>query len=138
MMNKSEFFETLRTRRADWDALLAQIGEGEHMTQPGAAGHWSVKDIICHVTAYEHWLVEWLTAASQNTVPASSPLDDANVECRNARVYELTHNMSLLDVMNDARQTFAELLEIIKVLPDAYFDDPQKRRMVYETLLEQN
>lgn len=124
MMTKPQLLETLRTRRAEWDALLASVGE-ERMTQPGAAGHWSVKDIVSHVTAYERWLVEWLTAASQNTFPAPSPLDDADVERRNARVYELTRKMSSLDVMNDARQTFAELLEIIKALPDEYFDNPQ-------------
>lgn len=114
----------LKTRRAEWDALLTSVGE-ERMTQPGAAGHWSVKDIVCHVTAYERWLVEWLTAASQKTFPAPSPLDDANIERRNARVYELTHTMPLQDVMTDAHQNFEALLHIIKVLPDEYFNNPQ-------------
>ncbi|MCK6540856.1 MAG: ClbS/DfsB family four-helix bundle protein, partial [Anaerolineales bacterium] len=91
----------------------------------GAAGHWSVKDILSHVTAYERWLVEWLTAASQNTFPAPSPLDDADIERRNARVYESTRVMSLQDVMNDARQNFEALLDIIEILSDDYFDNPQ-------------
>lgn len=124
MMKKSELLEVLRSHRADWDVLLASVGD-EHMTQPGAAGHWSVKDIVCHITAYERWLVEWLTAALQYSFPAPSPLDDADVERRNTRVYEMTRSISLPDVMNDARQTFAELLEIIKALPDEYFNDPQ-------------
>ncbi len=124
MTTKPQLLETLQTRRAAWDVLLASVAE-ERMTQPGAAGHWSVKDIVSHVTAYERWLVEWLTAASQNTFPAPSPLDDVDIERRNARVYELTHAMSLQDVMNDAHQNFDALLTIIEVLPDEYFNNPQ-------------
>jgi hypothetical protein len=122
-MNKYDLLETLQTRHARWDALLAMVSE-ERMIQPSAADQWSVKDIVSHVTAYERWLVEWLTAASQNTFPPPSPLDDADVERRNARVFELTRTMSLVDVMNDSRQTFAELIEIINSVPDEYFDHP--------------
>lgn len=124
MTPKTQLLETLKSRRAEWDALLASVGEAR-MDIPGAAGHWSVKDIVSHVTAYERWLIEWLTAASQNTFPAPSPLDDGDIERRNARVYELTHAMSLQDVMNDACQNFEALLAIIELLPDEYFDDPQ-------------
>jgi len=123
-LSKTQLLETLKSRRAEWDALLASITEAR-MDIPGAAGHWSVKDIVCHITAYERWLVEWLTAASQNSYPGPSPLDDADVERRNARVYEMTHSMPLLDVMNDARQNFEALLSIIELLPDEYFDNPQ-------------
>jgi 8-oxo-dGTP diphosphatase len=95
------------------------------MDEPGAAGHWSVKDIVSHVTAYERWLVEWLTAALQNTFPAPSPLDDTDIERRNARVYELTHSLPVEQVLADARETFDELLKIIKALPEQYFSNPQ-------------
>jgi hypothetical protein len=124
ILSKTQLLETLKSRRAEWDALLASVGEAR-MDIPGAAGHWSVKDIVSHITAYEGWLVEWLTAALQHSFPEPSPLDDADVERRNARVYEMTRSMSLLDVMNDARQTFAELIEVVKTLPDEYFDNPQ-------------
>lgn len=123
-LSKPQLLESLKSRRAEWDALLASVDE-ERMDIPGAAGPWSVKDIVSHITAYERWLVEWLTAASQYSFPALSPLDDADVERRNARMYEMTRFMSSPDVMNDARQAFAELLEIIKALPDEYFDNPQ-------------
>jgi len=123
-MTKYQLLETLKSRRAEWDALLISVSE-ERMTQPGAAGHWSVKDIVCHLIAYERWLMEWLTVASQYSLPAPSPLDDADVERRNARVYEMTHTMPLLDAMNDARQNIEALLKITELLPDEYFDNPQ-------------
>ena len=121
---KSRLLETLCTRRGHWEALLTTVGE-DHMIQPGVAGHWSVKNIVSHITAYERWLVDWLTAASQNTFPAPSALDSADIEERNRRVYELTHELPLHEVLSDACQNFIKLLKIIKALPDKYFDDPQ-------------
>jgi 8-oxo-dGTP pyrophosphatase MutT (NUDIX family) len=122
--SRSNLLETLKTRRRRWDMMLHAI-DRTHMDEPGAAGHWSVKDIVSHVTAYERWLVEWLTAAAQNTFPAPSPLDDSDIERRNTRVYELTHSLLAEQVLADARETFKELLKIIEVLPDNFFTDPQ-------------
>ena len=48
-MTKAEFLDRLRSGRAEWDALIAQIDEAQ-MTEPGVVGDWSVKDIIAHVT----------------------------------------------------------------------------------------
>jgi 8-oxo-dGTP pyrophosphatase MutT (NUDIX family) len=121
---KSQLLETLKTKRHRWDMMLNAI-DTTRMDEPGAAGHWSVKDIVSHVTAYERWLVEWLTAALQNTFPVPSPLDDADIERRNAHVYELTHLLPVEQVLADARQTFEALLSIITALPEKYFSDPQ-------------
>ena len=123
-LSKPQLLEILKSRRAEWDALLASVDEAR-MDIPGAAGDWSVKDIVSHITAYERWLVEWLTAASQNTFPAPSPLDDADVERRNARVYETTHALPLQQVMGDAQNNFEALINIIETLSDEYFDNPQ-------------
>lgn len=123
-LQKTQLLETLRAKRSRWDMLLNMI-DPAHMDEPGTSGEWSVKDILSHVTAYERWLVEWLTAAVKNTLPPPSPLDDADVERRNARVYELTHVLPLEYVLADARQNFAALLSAIEALPDKYFDEPQ-------------
>ena len=50
-MHKTQLLETLRVERAQWESLLAQIGE-DRMVQ-GVAGEWSVKDIIAHVMWYK-------------------------------------------------------------------------------------
>jgi hypothetical protein len=122
--SKSHLLETLKTKRHRWDMMLNAIDKAR-MDESGAAGYWSVKDIVSHVTAYERWLVEWLTAALQNTFPAPSPLDDADIERRNARLYELTHSLPLEQVLADARETFDALLKIIEALPEKYFSNPQ-------------
>lgn len=123
-MNKSQLLEALKTQRFHWDQLLNLVDE-TRMDEPGVAGYWSVKDIISHITAYERWLVEWLTAATKNTLPAESPLDDADIQRRNRRVYESTRSLSVEEVRTAARQNFEALLVAIEILPDPYFDDPQ-------------
>ena len=123
-LSKAQLLELLKSRQAAWSALVASIDEA-HMDIPGAVGHWSVKDIVSHITAYERWLVEWLTSASQNTFPAPSPLDDADIERRNTRIYELTRGLPLQKVMDDAQKNFEALLAIIEVLSDEYFGNPQ-------------
>lgn len=55
-MEKTTFINTLKEARAEWEALLAQVDE-DRMLQPGAAGKWSVKDIIAHVTWGEREIV---------------------------------------------------------------------------------
>ncbi len=55
-MDKATFINTLEQSRAEWEALLAQVDE-ERMLQPGAAGKWSVKDVIAHVTWGEREIV---------------------------------------------------------------------------------
>ncbi len=58
-MNKPKLLETLRSKRAEWDAVLAEIPAAQ-MTEPGVAGEWSVKDIIVHLTYHERWFADRL------------------------------------------------------------------------------
>ena len=46
-MNKSEFLDAMRSARAEWEALLDDIGEAR-MTAPSLPNDWSVKDLIAH------------------------------------------------------------------------------------------
>ncbi|HJW90736.1 MAG TPA: ClbS/DfsB family four-helix bundle protein [Anaerolineales bacterium] len=83
------------------------------MTQPGAAGKWSVTDIVSHLAAYEDWLVSWLSAAKQGVFPSASVLDAVDIEQRNEQVYLETHALPLQQVIAGARQTFQELLALV-------------------------
>lgn len=51
-MDKATLLKTLIETRAAWEALLAEFDEGQ-MLKPGAAGTWSVKDVIAHVASGE-------------------------------------------------------------------------------------
>lgn len=125
MLSKSELLESLRLRRQEWDSVLAQF-EAPQMTVPGAAGYWSVKDVVAHIAYYEAWLVSWLGAAAQGDLPADSVLDNDDIEWRNLEIYELTHNLDLEQVLQASAGTFQQLLDLLEAFPDEYFDDPRR------------
>lgn len=125
LLTKDVLLKIFHTERQRWEALLATIDE-EHMLQAGVAGHWSVKDVIAHITVYEAWLVEWLKAAQQGGFPPPSVLDDANIDRRNERVYSETHILSLEEVIAQARLTFQELIAVIEAFPAVDFIDPER------------
>ena len=124
-MNKARFLETLRSERAQWETLLTEIDEA-HMTLPGVAGEWSVKDIIAHVTAYERGVVEWLGAAARGEVLELPELDQPDVEQRNAVIFTKYRARPLPEVLWESQQVFAQLLELVESLPEADLLDPAR------------
>lgn len=80
--NKSELIELTRRTRAEWDALLAEVGEAR-MDEPGVEGVWAVRDIIAHLTAYERWTAVKVLADVRGIEPTTLELygrDDAPPE----------------------------------------------------------
>ena len=123
-MDKQRFLETLRSERQRWEAEWSGVSE-ERLCQPGAAGEWSVKDIIAHVTAYERGLVEWLEAAAKGRSLVFSVLDHSDVDYRNAVIYAENRGRSLKDVMLDSERVFQQLLELVEALPEEVLLDAE-------------
>jgi len=122
LVTTSGLLETMQTRRAGWEALLAQVGE-ERMLLPGVEGNWSIKDIIAHVTWYEHWLTTWLKAVARDEVLARGEIDELSLDERNAWIFEHNHARPLEDVRAEARQVFAELVQTASRFADRDLTD---------------
>ena len=120
-MNRSEFLDALRTERAEWDSLLAQIDEAR-MTEPGVVGEWSVKDIIAHITWFEREMVGVLRAHTL----IGSDLWNLPHDERNAAIFEQNRHCPLSDVLADARQVFPQLVELVQSLDDQDLIDPSR------------
>ena len=118
-MNKSELLNWLQEQYERWKALLEQIGP-ERMDQPGVNGDWSMKDIVAHLTGWNHWLVIRLQAAGRGVMeapppwPAHLPTEDEI----NAWIYESNHGRSVREVLDEADRSFQQLLAVIDGLPD--------------------
>ncbi len=123
MMDKATFLGTLRTKRAEWETLLAEVGEAR-MTQPGAAGEWSVKDIIAHVAWGEREMVGVLQARAL----VGSDLWNLSTDERNAVVFEQNRHRSLQDVLTEEEQLYAELLSGLEAISDEDLNNPQRFR----------
>jgi hypothetical protein len=121
-MTREELLATLRARRGEWEALLAQVDE-ERMTTPGVEDAWSIKDIIAHITAYERWVADQLTVLSRRELrvvssTASEP-GGGDARAREAvPAFAAHHRRSLAAVQAEAAHAFARLSRAVALLPE--------------------
>jgi len=118
-MEKSELLTWLQEEYQQWQALLDQIGP-ERMEQPGVAAHWSIKDIIAHLTGWNRHLVARLQAAQQGH-PQPPPPWPAHLQDEdeiNTWIYETNRERPVREILDETHQLFQQLLTVIKSLPD--------------------
>src|SRR5688572_18202598 len=120
-MTRAKFLDSLRSGRAAWEALLAQI-DADRMTQPGVEGDWSIKDIIAHVTWHEREMLGVLRAHAL----VGSDLWNLPLDQRNAAIYEQNKDRALDDMLAESRQIFPQLLELAESLTDEELNDPRR------------
>ncbi len=125
--SKAQLLDDLRNEQAQWEALLSEIGE-EHMTQPGVAGEWSVKDIIAHLTGWRRRSVARFQAALRHE-PAPPPPWPPRLRTDdeiNAWIYDVSRDLSLADVLRESREVFEQLVETLTAFPEADLRDPTR------------
>jgi hypothetical protein len=123
-MNKTKLLDTLREKRAQWDAVLAQVPEAV-MTEPGVAGEWSVKDIVAHLNSFERWYADRLHEALRGEVYTPTEFDWIPFDERNDRVFRQNRQRPLADVLAESWQAFARLLEGVQAQSEAFLIEPQ-------------
>jgi hypothetical protein len=126
-MTKARLLEEMRAEQAGWEAFLAEIGE-EHMTQPGVAADWSIKDIVAHITGWRHRTVARFQALLRGQ-PAPPPPWPAHLDTDdeiNGWIYEANRDVPLAEVLRDSRDTFEQLLATLAAFPDDTPLDPAR------------
>lgn len=126
-MDKTAVLDELYREQAQWEALLAQIGE-TRMDQPGVAGTWSTKDIVAHLTGWRRRTVARLQAA-QHGQPEPAPHWPAELQSDdeiNAWLYETNHHRTVREVLDESRQVFQQLVASIEGLSETELQDPQR------------
>lgn len=125
-MTKAKLLETLKAKRAEWDAALAAVPK-EVMTAPGAAGHWSVKDIIAHINYFERWMAERLHEVLRGEVYVPTELDNIrDFDRQNEIIYEQNRERPLDDILTESRTYFQRLIEGVEAHPEAFLLEPQQ------------
>ena len=126
-MKKSELLNGLQEEYQPWKVLLDQIGPAR-MDQPGVTGHWSIKDIVAHLTGYWRQTVTRLQAA-QRGEPDAPPPWPAHLQTDdevNAWIYEATHRRAVREILDESQHVFQQLLTAIDDLPDRVLMDVQR------------
>lgn len=123
-MNSTQLLATLRSERAKLAALLDAVGI-ERMHIPGVSGSYATKDVVAHITAYERALVTWLSEAKAGRVYVDSVLDQADLDARNAALYEANQRRSATDIVEAFHETFDELEQCVALLTDEELDNTE-------------
>lgn len=118
-MTKSELLNWLREEYEKWKTFLDQIGEAQ-MDQPGVNGDWSMKDIVAHLTGWQPRLTARIQAA-QRGEPEPPPPWPPHVQTEdeiNAWIYESNRGRPVREVLDESRQVFQQLINVIQGLPE--------------------
>ncbi len=126
-MDKATFINTLKQSRAEWEALLAQVDE-EQMLQPGAAGKWSVKDVIVHVA----WGEREMVPIMHTRVLVGSELWELSDDERNEIEYQQNRDRPLQEILQEEQQAYADLFEAAQALSDEDLNDPHRFKQMPE------
>jgi hypothetical protein len=124
-MKKSELLNWLQEEYQQWEAFLDQIGPAR-MDQPGVNGHWSIKDIVAHLTGWQPRLIARLQAAQRSEAepPPPWPAHLQTEDEINAWIYEANRGRSVHEVLDESRQVFQQFLAVIEGLPDDILIEP--------------
>ena len=101
------------------------------MLPPGAAGEWSVKDVIAHVM----WGEREMVGVMQTHTLVGSDLWNLPEDERNAIMVAEQRDRSLHDVLTEERQVYAQFVEQVQALPDEDFTDARRFREMPEQWL---
>lgn len=118
-MNKPDLIHWLQAQQRQWEAFLEAFGS-TRMDQPDVTGPWSMKDVVAHLTGWNHHLVARLQAA-QRGEPEPSPPWPAHLQDEdhiNAWIYEANRGRSVSDVLDESHLIFQRLLASIESLPE--------------------
>lgn len=123
--SKAQLLDDLKHEQEGWEALLQDIGE-KHMTQPGVAGEWSIKDIIAHLTSWRRRTVARFQAALRHEPPPPPfwPPELRTDDEINAWFYAANRDKSLSEVLHESREVFQQLVETIEAFPEAELLEP--------------
>jgi hypothetical protein len=118
-MKKSDLLDGLQEKNRQWEALLGSI-DPTRMEQPGANGDWSMKDLIAHLTGWNHRLIHHIQAAlrCKSEPPPPWPAHLQDEDEINAWIYETNRERSLREILDETRQINQLIFALMESLPE--------------------
>ncbi len=125
-MDKAKLLDEMRTKYAALEDILAPLDETQ-MTTEGVNGDWSIKDVLAHITAWQHRLLDRLHAATRNEEPTlSGVVTDEEVDRLNEQFYKENKSRPLDDVLTDFRTTYLQIVDVVQVMNEEDLTDPHR------------
>ena len=129
--SKAELLATIREERENIQRLVAEAGD--RLEQPGAAGDWTLKDVIAHLNGWRWRSVGRLEAALAGLDAFHTPWprelgEGDDYEAVNQWLYEHYRQTPANEVVRESEETFDRLVTAVSALSDDALFTPGRYR----------
>jgi Protein of unknown function (DUF1706) len=114
-VTRTDLLAALIAGRANWDALLDEVGE-RRMEESGVIGSWSVKQVIAHITGWDRWAAELARAFARGEPLTPHENEEHDFHARNASAVAEFGNGSPGEVRAASDEVFGNLLGSVELL----------------------
>ena len=121
---RNQLLAELDSEWAHIERMCAGLSEAEMLT-PGIEGEWSVKDILCHLSAWEKYLLDRLGYVLTRQRPLYSVMSTwDDVHRFNAQVYLENKDRPLNSTIIEFRSLYRGVMTVLESLDDAQLNQP--------------
>ncbi len=119
--SRSDLLAEFETEWTYIERRCAGLGE-KRLLSVGGQGEWSAKDTLCHLSAWEKYLLDRLSyvmTGQQPHYPQMATRED--IDCFNAQVYMDNRDRSLSSALQDFRNTYHGVVTVLQALDEELF-----------------
>ncbi len=125
--------ETLSAVQTDFGKLLAAVdGLDERAMSKVFCGSWSVKDILAHISGWQHTMTGAMERMARGERPTPEGVDYSDADKWNAKFAAAMAPQNATTVVADLRQSFANYLKAAQALPDDRFAEGKAGARILE------
>jgi hypothetical protein len=118
-MDRQQLLKQLDKAWAAIKGSYAGLSDSQ-LTEPGVTGHWSVKDILAHVTTWEEEALKYLPLIIKGDRPPRY-IQYGGIDAFNAQMTEQKRGLSLSDVLRQLDETHRRLIDYVQSAPEEQF-----------------
>ncbi len=125
MNMKDHMLAALKEEFDAWEKFLASLSEEQVMTQL-APSHWTIKDVVAHMMAWQQRSRARLSAARDQREPESPEWvkelhadPDRDADATNAVIYAAYRALPWAEVRRQWREGFRQLIELAQPIPES-------------------
>jgi hypothetical protein len=119
-MTRQQLLKQLDLAWTTFKESYADLSDAQ-MMEPGVTGHWSVKDILAHVTWWEEEALKHLPLILKGGRPPRYSLQYGGIDAFNAQMTEQKRGLSLADVLRQLDETHHRLIDYVQSASEEQF-----------------
>jgi hypothetical protein len=119
-MDRQQLLKQIDKTWVDLQESYAGLSDAQ-LTEPGAMGDWSVKDILAHVTTWEEEAIKYLPLILQGGRPPRYSIEYHGIDAFNALRTEQKRRFSLSEVLRQLEETHCRLIDYLQSVPEEQF-----------------